>query len=60
MTIDEAIEILQDFGWGDKPYRASDLPDSIRLGKEALKWFQEYRSSHPDITFKLLPGETKD
>lgn len=33
--------------------------DAIKLGIEALKRLQEHRTEHVDITYRLLPGETK-
>jgi len=60
MNIEEAIEIKGRTGEDFLNTDPDEIDEADRLSIEALKRLQEHRSSHPDITFKLLPGETED
>ena len=60
MTIQEAIEILEErmywaSGAGDKRW-----DDTLKLGTEALKWIKWYRSNITGAICRDLPGETKE
>ena len=57
MTIDEAIEILSDYVYEDKPCAVGDYDEATRLGIEALKDYLESSSYSIGI---LLPGETRE
>ena len=59
MNIDKAFEILTNYLRGDEPDNAPDLPDSIKLGIEALKWVQKERPGVYGSYPPLLPGETE-
>jgi len=60
MTIDKAIELLDQDTSGVDFVNYSKLVDAEKLGIEALKAWREHRKamSHPKNW--LLPGETKD
>ena len=60
MTIDKAIEILNNHQVDLSLTPATDLRDAVKLSIEALKRIKTYRHSigwRPSI---LLPGESKD
>ena len=60
MTIEEAIKILEDILNFVKPGDPPEEHDAVKLGIEALKRLQEHRYDHIDITYRALPGETKE
>lgn len=59
MTIDRAIEILTTDLRERHPYTRPDVITAIRLGIEALKYYQEVRPLEVSSYYPLLPGETK-
>jgi len=60
MTIDKAIELLQDTTTADERDFPVALEDAMKLGLEALKWVSQYRGCLDFHEFDILPGETKD
>jgi len=60
MTLEKAIEILEDILRCVKPGDPPDEHDAIRLGIEALKRFQLYRKDIMPPGGDLLRGETKE
>ncbi len=59
MTIDKAIGMLSDAGYGHSLTTSSDFYDAIKLGVEALIRIKEWRRFTTKTKFVLLPGETK-
>ena len=60
MKLTKAFEILTNYLRGDEPDNAPDLPDSIRLGIETIKWRQQCKARKIPYAAFLLPGETED
>lgn len=60
MTLEEAIEILENYLRGDDPDYAPDLPNAIRLIFKAGKRLQEIRRCPGVSADTLLRGETED
>ena len=60
MTIDKAIEILTTLTKHDYWTMTPINSDSIRLGIEALKHYQEVRPLKVTRYYPLLPGETEN
>lgn len=60
MNIPKAIEIIDDYLRGDEPDYGPDLPDSIRLAREALKAIPEYRDAAGSHNWPPLQGETEE
>jgi hypothetical protein len=60
MTIDEAIQTIQD-EIGDLEYDLLiDFKAACQLGIEALKQLRDYRDFDPDLALHPLPGETEE
>lgn len=59
MTIDKAIEILQDLPVGGQQISLEDRLDATKLGIVALKREQSYREYELKGKWYPLPGETK-
>ena len=59
MTIDEAIEEMEN-EVDEHPF-CRDLPyyKALMLGIEALKTIKKWREQHRDLGFLLMPGETE-
>lgn len=60
MKLGEAIEILDDYDSFGAECTHPDLPDAIKLGKEALKLVDNLRFDGSPYYPNLLPGETED
>ena len=60
MTIDEAIRRLQRYVKYRKPDLDDNFHESIKLGIEALKHYQEVRPLKVSRYYPLLPGETEE
>lgn len=60
MTIDKAIEILENAEACSDVVPVEDYLTARRLGIEALKEVQAQRNIFPKGSYKLFPGETKD
>ena len=60
MTIDKAIETLQDILKCVVPGDPPEEHDAIKLGIEALAFIKQHRSVLHTIYTTLLPGEAKD
>ncbi len=60
MTIDKAVEILDNYQADMCLTPATDLRDAVKLGIEALKRINEIRESPLGYTEFRLPGETKE
>ena len=58
MTIDEAIDRLRELHGELIREERLEKADSVRLGIEALRRIQEYRTGVVWIHKPLLPGET--
>ena len=59
MTIDKAIEILEDY-YNRLPRGVNDdYVDAIKLGIEALKSIKATREAYNETIWPLLPGETQ-
>jgi len=60
MTIDKAIEILDNHQVDMPRNEVPDLIDAIKLGIAALRYYRKipFGPNHP--RYILLPGETKD
>lgn len=59
MTLDKAIEILNDLLGEGKPLHPHDRIDAVKLGIEALVHVRADRRD-PQTLSKLLPGETEE
>ena len=59
MTLDQAIEIIENFLRGDEPDEPSDLPTAFRLSIEALKRVGETRKDMYRWDLTPLPGENE-
>lgn len=59
MTIDEAIEVLESSIVGIESLDDPPLPNAIKLGLEALKAYQYFRTQELQGLLPNLPGETK-
>ncbi|MBA7500019.1 hypothetical protein ES704_02772 [subsurface metagenome] len=59
MTIDEAIEILDEIIHWDFKHDRQDCDDAIKLGSAALKAWDAQRKDTKYHHIYLLPGETK-
>ena len=57
MTLDEAIEIQEQYLRQSQTHIADRLDDAIKLGIEALKLIEAWRKSLPLDNPQLLPGE---
>jgi hypothetical protein len=60
MTVDKALEYLDIVLKAHPRLRPGDFGLAVQLGKEALKRIQTQRAQYPEISSRLLPGETKD
>ena len=60
MTLDKAIEILNDILRYVKPGDPPDEHDAIKLGEEALKAIKLQRQDPDNNYIDDLPGETKN
>lgn len=60
LTIDKAIEILNNYLRGDEPDDPTKLPDAIRLSIEALKRVRGVENQYRSFQKWLLPGETEE
>lgn len=60
MTLDKAIEILQERYRIKDPLKNPDYDDAIRLGIQALKAWKGRRHRSSMHHWPLLPGETED
>ena len=60
MTINKAIEILQQDLDDPGSVDISDLNTAQQLGIEALKREKEWRQRYEPLNPQLLPGETED
>ena len=60
MTIDKAIELLEEATIELSPIAPEALYDAIKLGIEALKRTTDGRSKGYDYFGHLLPGETEE
>jgi hypothetical protein len=60
MTLDEAIEVLQDL-LGEGPYfRPEKRIEAVKLGIEALKRWKNFRDNSQTFGYSPLPGETEE
>ena len=59
MTLDKAIEILEDLLGEGPQYPPDDRRDAVNLGIEALRLIKNDRVSPFYAFTKLLPGETE-
>ena len=59
MTIDKAIEILQDILRYVKPGDPPDEHDALKLSIEALKAVKSARANNYWTPIPTMPGETK-
>ena len=57
MTIDKAIEILDDYERFGAECTHPDLPDAIKLGIEALDYIRRHRQANPGVAYTVLKGE---
>ena len=60
MTIDEAIEILNQHIHHSPGLLYPDTKDAIKLGIEALKFFKEFQRVTGNDPDTLLQGETEE
>ena len=60
LTLNKAIEILEQHQKGTDPLYLPDLPDAERLGIEALQRFIAWRKIDTYPGFNILPSETED
>lgn len=60
MTLDEAIESLEQHTRYLESLHALEQVEAHQLGSEALKKWKEYRASDKSWWGNLLPGETED
>ncbi len=60
MTIDEAVNILENYPPGASPDDSIEFNQAILLGIEALKHFKYHRDENIISFVKQLPGETKE
>lgn len=60
MTVDEAIKIDEDIRDNLDGIGQWEKAQAVNLGIEALIRLKEHREAHIDITFRALPGETKE
>ena len=60
MTLKEAIENLFTIAGHGQTYLTKDNVKAIRLGNEALKFYQGAREAIPGYKGILLPGETEE
>lgn len=60
MTSNRAIEILADLTKHDYWTMTPVNSDAIKLGIEALKFYEEWRAEFLESSQTLLPGETTD
>jgi len=60
MKLEKAIEILEDIIHYVEPGDPPEEHNAIKLGIEALKMWQRWRSCFPPNNKRLLPGETED
>ncbi len=58
MTLDKAVETLQDILRFVKPGDPPDEHDAIKLGVEALEGIKAQRACFPGEEMPLLPGES--
>lgn len=60
MTLNQAIEVLEEELTYPVPRADQDLTNALRLGIEALKLIPYHRRYPADPLPDLLPGETED
>jgi len=60
MKLDKAIEITKDLLANGSYYQPDDRKDAAKLLIEAGKREEYHRSSNPNKSPNLLPGETED
>lgn len=60
MTLEKAIEILEDCSHGALLGISKETKDALKLGIEALERLREHRLGCVDFTFRALPGETEE
>lgn len=60
MTLQEAIEIQEQYLRQPQTHLVDYFDDAIKLGIEALKRLRVIRNSWPKYTSDLLPGETEE
>lgn len=60
MTIDKAIENLEEEAKFEQEEQNHDMVASIQLGIEALKWIEFHRRISPERICHKLPGETEE
>lgn len=60
MTLEKALEILNDLLKEQPWFSPNDTQAAVKLGIEALKYYQETRPKEVSTFCPLLPGETKD
>jgi len=59
MTLDKAIEILQDILTEATYYPLYDREDAYKLGIEALKQLKHHRETYQKSSYVFLAGETE-
>ena len=59
MKVEKAIELLELQTLGLPVMDSDDLPSAIKLGTEALKAYEAFRSAEGVFHYPTLPGETE-
>lgn len=60
MTLEKAIEILEEEIAGMVKAGGGDWDDAILLGIEALKRVRDYKKAHIGLHYTPMPGETEE
>jgi hypothetical protein len=60
MNIPEAIEVLSEYVFENKPQDITAYDKATKLSIEALKFRLKLEQEDPEITLEPLPGETEE